>query len=1053
MSVANPIASTDSILGQSLDKASRLKARSPSGKWVTEARIGRFASAGIMNHRPSIALGQVSSEEWEGTPTRVKYLIESLVARSVLLDSENQLIQFLEGTPIGITIYDDQGRLIYINSTARSLLPGDWLLYQSGKASLDVTKRSQTMAANAYCIPQFPIDRALAGETIRAENFEIRQAEATIYLELSAQPVYNAVGYATYVVIAFQDISDRQYAEAERKLIENALRQSEGRYRHIIQTQTDFLLHSMPDTSITFANESLCRALGCPLEDIIEQKWLDFAHPEDLPSTLQKIAALTPDNPSFIAENRDRRADGQVGWTQWINKGIFDETGKLIEIQSVGRDITALRQVEIALREAEERQRAILHLNAVGTWDWNFHDRRVIWSEQVFELLGLDRHTQPSYSALRRVLHPDDLTDLNRSLFRTLRDRIEYQHEFRVILPDQSIRWLQAKAKFMNHDSDSPRLLGVLLDISDRKQAELDLRQSEERYRLLAENTNDLVSLHEPNGQYLYISPSCYCLLGYTADEILTHAPSYFWHPEERHRVFQEIQQAITQKQSTAILHRTRQKSGNYIWFETLIKPILNAQSEVVQIQATSRDVTERIQVQEQLKYDALHDSLTGLPNRNLLIDRLALALQRSHQTKNHHFAVLFIDLDRFKVINDSLGHLVGDRLLVAVARTLKSVLRATDLAARLGGDEFVMVLDDLSDLQAAIHAAQRLLLALRMPWPIEGREVYMSASIGIVFGSRHYQEAVHLLRDADIAMYRAKQKGRDRYEVFNLDMHVQALHRLHLEQDLYQALEQQEFILHYQPIMDLQTGQLVGFETLIRWQHPTQGLKAPGEFLPVAEEVGLISALDFWVLQQACQQLMAWRNRFPNMPELWVHVNLSAQDLQRPNLLAAIDRTLSQTQLPVRYLTIEITESMLIEDIDSTIAVLQHIKSRGIHISIDDFGTGYSSLSYLHRLPVDSLKVDRSFVSQIQADRRNRQIVQTIATLSHQLELDAVAEGIETVEQWALLRQLGYRFGQGYLFAKPLSATQVDTLLTQGITMHPLLIEPIEPINPIDSP
>jgi len=541
--------------------------------------------------------------------------------------------------------------------------------------------------------------------------------------------------------------------------------------------------------------------------------------------------------------------------------------------------------------------------------------------------------------------------------------------------------------------------------------------------------------------------------LGYTADEILTHAPSYFWHPEERHRVFQEIQQAITQKQSTAILHRTRQKSGNYIWFETLIKPILNAQSEVVQIQATSRDVTERIQVQEQLKYDALHDSLTGLPNRNLLIDRLALALQRSHQTKNHHFAVLFIDLDRFKVINDSLGHLVGDRLLVAVARTLKSVLRATDLAARLGGDEFVMVLDDLSDLQAAIHAAQRLLLALRMPWPIEGREVYMSASIGIVFGSRHYQEAVHLLRDADIAMYRAKQKGRDRYEVFNLDMHVQALHRLHLEQDLYQALEQQEFILHYQPIMDLQTGQLVGFETLIRWQHPTQGLKAPGEFLPVAEEVGLISALDFWVLQQACQQLMAWRNRFPNMPELWVHVNLSAQDLQRPNLLAAIDRTLSQTQLPVRYLTIEITESMLIEDIDSTIAVLQHIKSRGIHISIDDFGTGYSSLSYLHRLPVDSLKVDRSFVSQIQADRRNRQIVQTIATLSHQLELDAVAEGIETVEQWALLRQLGYRFGQGYLFAKPLSATQVDTLLTQGITMHPLLIEPIEPINPIDSP
>ncbi|WP_416675698.1 putative bifunctional diguanylate cyclase/phosphodiesterase [Egbenema bharatensis] len=309
----------------------------------------------------------------------------------------------------------------------------------------------------------------------------------------------------------------------------------------------------------------------------------------------------------------------------------------------------------------------------------------------------------------------------------------------------------------------------------------------------------------------------------------------------------------------------------------------------------------------------------------------------------------------------------------------------------------------------------------------LEGREVYTTCSIGVVLGSRDYTQAAHLLRNADIAMYRAKNQGKARYEIFGAEMHTQALRRLHLENDLRRAIEHQEFILHYQPIVMLDTGNLVGFEALIRWQQPTQGLKYPGDFISVAEETGLITPLDYWGLWTACHQIVAWQTDFPEYANLKISVNLSAQDLRQSDLLAEVDRILSDTRLPGRYLSLEITESMLIEDIEFTIDLLRQLQEREIQISIDDFGTGYSSLNYLHRLPVDYLKVDRSFVQQIQEDTRKHQIVETIAALSQQLELDAIAEGIETPQQLERLRALGYQLGQGYLFSQALSREAVE--------------------------
>ena len=452
-----------------------------------------------------------------------------------------------------------------------------------------------------------------------------------------------------------------------------------------------------------------------------------------------------------------------------------------------------------------------------------------------------------------------------------------------------------------------------------------------------------------------------------------------------------------------------------------------------MQLQTTSRDVTKRIQFQNQLEHDALHDALTGLPNRHLLIERLELSIQRAKRLDNYHFAVLFLDLDRFKVVNDSLGHLAGDKLLIAIAQKLQVAVNKIDLVARLGGDEFVILLDEIKDMQEAIHNTERILAELQIPLTIEEREVYMTCSVGIVLGTKDYTDASHLLRDADIAMYRAKNKGKARYEIFDAEMHMQAVHRMHLENDLRRAIKRQEFVLHYQPIVSLENGYLVGFEALIRWQHPSQGLKYPGEFISVAEEIGMITSLDFWALKTACQQLTKWQTNFPNLPILKISVNLSAQDLQRSNLLEEVDRILVQTHMSGDCLTLELTESMLIEDIESTILLLIQLKARGIQISIDDFGTGYSSLSYLHRLPINNLKVDRSFVNQMQEGKRSHQIVETIATLSVQLEIDAIAEGIETQQQLELLQQLGYKFGQGYLFSRPLRREDAEALLASN--------------------
>ncbi|WP_434684577.1 EAL domain-containing response regulator [Pseudanabaena minima] len=428
------------------------------------------------------------------------------------------------------------------------------------------------------------------------------------------------------------------------------------------------------------------------------------------------------------------------------------------------------------------------------------------------------------------------------------------------------------------------------------------------------------------------------------------------------------------------------------------------------------------------ITHNALHDPLTDLPNRRFLLDRIDQSIKRSQQLDSYNYAILFLDLDQFKVVNDSLGHIIGDQLLISIAEKLKAHLEDVYLVARFGGDEFVILLEYISNIDEVIKITEQILKAFQLPLILNGGEIFINVSIGIVLGNKNYHQAADLLRDSDLAMYKAKAQGSNSYKIFDTNMHNQAIKRLTLETDLRNEINRQEFIVYYQPIMDILNGdRLIGFEALVRWQHPTIGLVSPVDFVTIAEETGAIVALDSWMFYEACKQLAQWQAKYTSSPALKMSINLSVQNIRNPNLLTDIDRILAETGLDGRSISLEITESILIADIEKTIDLLTQIKARNIQVSIDDFGTGYSSLNYIHRLPVDYLKIDRSFINQMQEGSSNCQIVRTIIALSNQLGLAVVAEGIETLEQLQILRDLKCEFGQGYLFSKPLPVKEIE--------------------------
>jgi diguanylate cyclase (GGDEF)-like protein/PAS domain S-box-containing protein len=553
------------------------------------------------------------------------------------------------------------------------------------------------------------------------------------------------------------------------------------------------------------------------------------------------------------------------------------------------------------------------------------------------------------------------------------------------------------------------------------------LRRSEERFRSLVQNSVDVNMVVRADGTIAYESSAAERVLGVQVDERLGQPAFQIVHPEDRdfgERLLADVMRTPGAEMSGEL--RARHADGSWRTIEAVLKNLLDDPA-VDGVVVNYRDITTRKSLEEELRRQAFHDSLTGLANRALFADRLEHALTQSRRF-GHPIAVLFLDLDDFKTVNDSLGHREGDDLLIAVGERLVGAMRAGDTIARMGGDEFAVLVEDPADAEAPVAVAQRLLATLEQPFERGAKELFVHASVGVAVSTSRSQTADELLRDADVSMYTAKSNGKNRVEVFKPSMHAAALARLALKGDLERALERGEFALLYQPIMNLGTGQVAGVEALLRWHHARRGVVGPTEFIPVAEETGLIIPLGRWVLEHACRQAKAWDVDVTR--PLTMSVNVSGRQMQQPGFVDEVAQILALTGLEPARLTLELTESVLMQDAEAATATLGELKRLGVRLAIDDFGTGYSSLSYLRRFPIDELKIDQSFVASMCDGPEQAAVVLSIIKLSETLHLETVAEGIEQADQLAELQILGAGLGQGYYFAKPLSPEAISALL-----------------------
>jgi len=563
------------------------------------------------------------------------------------------------------------------------------------------------------------------------------------------------------------------------------------------------------------------------------------------------------------------------------------------------------------------------------------------------------------------------------------------------------------------------------------------LAERDQLFHLISENAADMIALVDSDGRRLYNSPAYLKVLGYSPEDLKGTSSIEQIHPDDRPRVLKAAEKARLTGRGERMEYRVRHKDGSWRTLESTASPIRNAKGQTDKLVIVNRDITERKRAEEMLAHNAFHDGLTNLPNRALFLDRLQHALTVSKRHSNYKFAVLLIDVDEFKIINDSLGHPAGDELLIQIGQRLKDGVRRADTVsrpridgvpvrpandatlARLGGDEFAVLLDDIRDPIEAVRVAERVQAELASPFAVNQQEIVISASIGIASSTSPHTQAEDLLRDADIAMYRAKRAGKARCEVSDPAMHANAVKRLRLETDLRKALEQGEFRVYYQPIVWLQTGKIAGFEALTRWQRP-EGILSPIEFIAVAEEIGLIIPMNRQLLREACQHLQSWQSEFPSSPPLTMSVNMTSMEFAQPDLASEIRKSLEQTGVDPGCLQLEIIETIAMGDAEKSGHVLAQLKALGVRLSIDEFGTGYSSLSRLRRIPVDTLKIDRAFILNMDSDPENREMVRAIIMLAHNLGLKVVAEGTETEEQINLLKQLNCEMAQGYFFSRP---------------------------------
>ena len=632
----------------------------------------------------------------------------------------------------------------------------------------------------------------------------------------------------------------------------------------------------------------------------------------------------------------------------------------------------------------------------------------------------------------QQVTHPEDRVRVTETIMAALAVDQPFSFEYRIVRQDGVVRWVWERGiGARGEDGQYIAIEGLIQDVTHRKEAELALHEAERRFRSIFENSVEGMFQSRLDGRYIAANPALARILGFDSPADMIDATNQqgwnvYADPVRRQHLLDEIARVgfVTNFES-----QVQRRDGTLIYLTENIRAVRYQNDQLDCLEGSVVDITERKNFEEKIRFQATHDALTGLPNRNLLHDRITTAIQTARRDETTA-AVVFVDLDRFKLINDSLGHQIGDVLLKVIAQRLSASIRSTDTVARQGGDEFVVLLPHQSSFEMTTVIVERMLHAVSQPLEIEGVALEVTCSIGISLYPNDGESADELLRCADSAMYNAKQLGRNSFKYFSAEMNAHAAERLHLLNGLRSAIHHDEFILNYQPKIDLTTGMLVGAEALIRWESKTRGLVSPAEFIPFAEENGLINPIGEWVLHTACTQAVAWQRA--GYAPLVISVNLSANQLSKDDLVATVANVLTSTALDAKWLELEITETAVMGDVDKSMSMLHQLKKLGVQISIDDFGTGYSSLYYLKLFPVDTLKIDRSFISEIVTEGEDAAIVKAIIALAHILQLNVVAEGVETEQQRLLLLDYSCDQGQGYFFSRPVINHKFETLLTR---------------------
>jgi diguanylate cyclase (GGDEF)-like protein/PAS domain S-box-containing protein len=907
----------------------------------------------------------------------------------------------VDHAPDAICIFDPAaGRFVDVNPAAERLFGrGRFELLAVDAVRLSPERQPDGRRSADHIEEQ--LSRARAGETIEFEWMILHADGREIPCEIQ---VTRLPGPRFRTRASLRDVSERRAAQ-------RALHESEQLYRTIVETAAEGIAMVDTDYRITFANERFAEMLGYPLPELIGRRV------EDLAST---------EGRELILAGRERRLAGQTGryelpmlhadgstvWCQLSAAPLLDEHGRVVGAVGMHTDVTERRLAEARARALTEHVSDIVSIMG--------EDLRFVWASSATErVLGFPVDQIIGMFALDLV-HPDDHpTAIDGIVELFASPGAQVRREVRVRRADGT--YLHGEVLAVNQ-LDDPVLSGIILstrDVSDRYEAAQALKHSEARNRSIVETAADAILTIGGDGTVLTLNRAAELIFGWSEHEV-RGMPARTFLPQES---LETVQSAVNAGEARSISCDALRRDGSSFPIELSLSLIeLDGQRTIT---AIARDVTVQRAFEARLEALALHDTLTGLPNRRRLLERIEEAMARSRR-RGAMLAVLFCDLDRFKVVNDSLGHDAGDQLLVTAAMRIGSVIRDTDTLARLGGDEFVILCEEVESVGEVTEIARRVAAALEQPFEVRGTEAFVTTSIGVALWNGGSETPLDMLRNADTAMYRAKDGGRNRFEIFDEAMQAWASARLEYESALRRAIERDELRVHYQPIVELDGGAPVAVEALVRWDRGDLGIVAPGEFIALAEETGLIVPIGAWVLERACRDCVSWQVLAPGVG---VSVNLSPRQLAATDALEVVVNVLDVTGLPARLLCLEITESVLMDDAPRNLDMLHALVDVGVRLALDDFGTGYSSLTYLRRFPIDTLKIDQSFVRPL-ADGGDTTIVRAIVDLARALGLTVVAEGIDSASKLASLRAIGCEVGQGYLFARPEPITALRSRL-----------------------